>query len=114
MKKKRRIIILVLVLTTIYAPTPVPTPKKYSISEIEDQAAYSLYVKLKDEYKNINGINLDATTYSIGSVTEVKNGNYEVKGTFSVYDDYGRVIGKRTFHTLVTPGSKSPSLVFLN
>ena len=91
---------------------PTPTPKKYTRSEIEDQAAYSLYIKLKNEYSK--SYNIDATTYSIGSVTEVKGGNYKVAGTFSLYDDYGRFITSKTFWTIITPGSSSPSLVMIN
>ena len=93
-------------------PTPKPTPKVYTRSEIEDQAAYSLYIKLKDEYSR--AYNVDATTYSIGSVTEVKGGNYKVAGTFSLYDDYGRYKTSKTFWTVITPGSTSPSLVFIH
>ena len=92
--------------------TPRPTPKKYTRSEIEDQAAYSLYVKLKNDYSN--SYNIDATTYNIGSVTELQYGKYKVAGTLSLYDDFGRFKTSKTFWTVITPGDSSPSLVFIN
>ena len=100
-------------------PTPSPTPKVYTRSEIEDLAAYYLYNQLKNgtekngsRYSDI--YNIEATTYSIGSVTEVKGGNYQVKGTLSLYDDYGRIVTSKTFSTVVMPWSSSPSIVFIN
>ncbi len=73
----------------------------YSRSEIEDYAAYFLYKQLQsgtDRYGRYyrNVYNIDATRYGIGSVKETKYG-WEVNGTLSLYDDYGRFQKSGTF-----------------
>lgn len=73
----------------------------YSRSEIENYAAYFLYKQLQsgtDRYGRYyrNVYNIDATRYGIGSVKETKYG-WEVNGTLSLYDDFGRFQKSGTF-----------------
>ena len=72
-----------------------------SRDDIERAAASALYSELLSQ--NDRGIpfsnryNLDSTRYSIGSITENRNGGWTVKGTFSLYDDYGKYKKSGTF-----------------
>lgn len=73
----------------------------YSRSEIENYAAFFLYKQLQsgtDRYGRYyrNVYNIDATRYGIGSVKETKYG-WEVNGTLSLYDDFGRFQKSGTF-----------------
>lgn len=60
-----------------------------SESMIESKAASALYSKLKSVYGY--KCDIDQTRYKIASINE-KTSYYEVKGQYSLYDDYGDYI----------------------
>ena len=67
----------------------------YSRDTLESIAASQLYIELSNT-KSMGGVSLStwydlgSTRYSIGSIVE-DNGVYIVRGTFSLYDYYGKI-----------------------
>lgn len=68
----------------------------YAISEsqIESEAASALYSKLKAVYRY--KCDIDQTKYKIATIKE-NTTYYEVKGQYSLYDDYGNYIETNNF-----------------
>lgn len=66
----------------------------YTDSELEILACSALYdelmtAKSKQGVPLSNWYNIDATTYSIGSIKGNSSDGWTVKGTFNLYNDYG-------------------------
>lgn len=94
-----------------YTTYSTPKPSKPSNADIERAAANALYNALmngKDDwgYAYSKKYNIDQTRYSVGSITETSTG-WTVKGTFSVYDDYGQYKNSGTFTATIRESSYS-------
>ena len=92
--------------------TPAPTPANLSDSEVRSRAATALYKQL---LKNqASKYDIDQTTCSIGSVTKEDLTTWVVKGSFSLYDDYGRYKKSGTFSAYVHSYGSDYCLINLN
>lgn len=80
-------------------PKPSPTPKTLSDSEVESLATRALYNQLSKN--QASKYDIDQTTFSIASVKKDDANTWVVKGTFSLYNDYGQYKKSGTFTAYV-------------
>ncbi len=75
--------------------------------EIEKRAAYNLYQALSETKSNPNPAfyDIDQTTYHVASIKEGHTTTFGdcwyVKGTFTLYDDYGKFYKSGTFEVRI-------------
>ncbi len=83
------------------------TSSAFTESDIEDMAVLALYRELMSAKDNIGRplaqvYDIDSTRYSIGSINGNSSDGWVVKGTFSLYNDYGEYREKGRFTANIT------------
>lgn len=73
--------------------------------DIEEVAMQKVYSIIKSEYQF--HCNPEKTTYSIGTIKQTDDDEYNVKGTLTLYDDYGNLAYLATFEVDVEGDSSA-------